>query len=274
MDKQLAFVSLCSANPFSRKPGQFGRAACRRPSPACRFFIRTRSIAVLAGSVVTLAMLSGTAPDVQVQDGIRDDAAQVQQQTIWSDLIAASRPVAAHEPLGDLVGSWTVKSIFTPGPGSQPLVSTGSAEAQWVIGGRFLQVSSNLTHEGVKSESLVHLGFDTRHKQYTLHAIDSFGTFATDAAGAYDAATRTFTLRGKLEEPTPIADEPWRTYEFEIQIEVVGGAVAGGEGQEAGGSTESKAERRGPTLWRQTNRVKLPNDKWFTSTVIEYRRGE
>ena len=180
---------------------------------------------------------------------VKDDVVRSGKRSLLEDLLAAGAPKDGHKLLQDFAGEWTVSSTFIPGLGQAPINSTGNAKAEWIIGGRFLQISSTLESGETKSEAQITLGFDTRHKHYTYHGIDSFGTYAVDASGPFDDATQTFTLSGVIEEPTPMDGDPWRKYDFQMLI-----------------------TRISKDQWKQLIQIKLQNENWITVNSLDFTR--
>lgn len=188
-------------------------------------------------------------PGREPENILKDDVITGGKESLLADMLKSGGPQDGHKLLNDLVGEWTVNSTFIPGLGQTPINSTGKAKAEWIIGGRFVQITSTLNCSDVRSEAQVTMGFDTRHKHYTYHGIDSFGTYAVDAVGPWEAADATFKLSGTIDEPTPMDSEPWRRYEFQMLI------------------TRVSADQ-----WKQLTQIKLQNENWITVNSLEYTR--
>jgi hypothetical protein len=98
------------------------------------------------------------------------------------ELLAQIQPGPEHEELAKLAGNWTAEMRLPPGS-PQPTMS-GSATIATVIGGRFLVIDASLAGGGQTQELRHTLGFDRRHGEYTIHAIDNYGTYAVTGRGA------------------------------------------------------------------------------------------
>lgn len=234
-------------------PQAVSRRALAHPPAA---FAHKRSLArvfVVGASLATLAVLAGFAQPAETKDEPKDivinEPTDISAKTLWSDLINKSRPTAEHAALDAFLGDWEVSSYWVPGPEQNPIISRGVAKGEKIIGGRFVQISSRLSHGGVPSEGLVTLGFDARKKNYTFHGIDSFATYANDCAGAYDADKQQFILNGTVEEPTPKDDEPWRKYDYRITFDL--------------------SEKNVIT---ETIEIKLLNNVWFKTVQTKFSR--
>ena len=223
-------------------------------------------IAALVGGMIATGVQPATTPatppadtqgqktpappaNAEPENIVKDDVVRAGKPTLLEELLAAGAPKDGHKVLQDFAGEWTVSSTFIPGLGQTPISSTGQAKAEWIIGGRFVQITSTLESGETKSEAQITLGFDTRHKHYTYHGIDSFGTYAVDAAGPFDEASQTFTLSGVIEEPTPMDGDPWRKYEFQMLI-----------------------TRISKDQWKQLIQIKLQNENWITVNSLDFTR--
>lgn len=73
------------------------------------------------------------------------------------------RPLALTMILlaANLAGSWiTTTSIWMSGPGSEPMVTEGTSEKSWVLGGRWLEERYQGTMMGRPLEGRGMTGFD------------------------------------------------------------------------------------------------------------------
>lgn len=222
-----------------------------------RFFaavMLTALVAVIAGAGLVMharPALAEAQPDDPV-DYI-DDPHAGQTINSASDLlrtmIDSAKPVEEHAVLDALVGEWKVESRFLPAPGYPAIVSKGTAKVGKIIGGRFVESSIKLGYESVESENRTTFGYDTRHKKYTLHAIDSFGTYAVDATGPYDKEKKSITFAGEVFEPSPDEKLPGNTYPFEMVFEL--------------------GEKSRVT---QTIRLQMPDRSWFEMTKVVFTK--
>ena len=125
-------------------------------------------------------------------------------KAMWLAVEQMSRPGAEHKILEFMVGTWSVEMKIDMAamlPGAPVMTAKGTAEAKWIIGGRFLQTTVISMIDDIKTESLSIHGYDNRKGVYTTYGIDSFGTYAVWADGTFDDASQTFTLNGETEEP-------------------------------------------------------------------------
>lgn len=110
-------------------------------------------------------------------------------------------PGPEHDLLKNISGRWIMETTMWPEPGSPPITSTLKGESSMILGGRFLQLNARGVIFGIDSESMSILGFDRRHKKFTLLSFDTQGTYYIAAAGTYDEKTSTLTLTGEDVDP-------------------------------------------------------------------------
>ncbi len=134
---------------------------------------------------------------------------------------AATAPLAAQEPedisgpgpehavLASLVGEWRVSAR---GQGDRPI---GSASAQLRLDGRFLEVEMSL-EAGPIRHAVYTFGFDRRHGEFTVTAMDDTGTYGVTARGVRDDSR--IAMYGTDDDP--VMTRMGLTKEFVIVLEV------------------------------------------------------
>lgn len=110
-------------------------------------------------------------------------------------------PGPEHERLAALAGAWTVEAIDAQG---RPVSPPGTATAVARIGGRFLEVEADL-ERGPLTHAVYTFGFDRRHGQYTVIAMDASGTYFVTAKGTPDASGSRVAMYGTDDDPTMTA---------------------------------------------------------------------
>ncbi|MDA1266373.1 MAG: DUF1579 family protein [Planctomycetota bacterium] len=93
---------------------------------------------------------------------------------------AALAPEA--EKLAPMVGSFTSRTSYWMDPTQDPLVSGGSAEASWILGGRFMAQNFKGDMMGMPFEGMGWMGWDRVRGAYVSMWIDNFGTWMMDPA--------------------------------------------------------------------------------------------
>lgn len=124
-----------------------------------------------------------------------------EQAELQAEYMRMAQPGEAHELIAQLEGEWEQEIRFWMSPGADPIVSTGSAQCEMILGGRFLSCEAEGGSGQNAMESLTILGYDNRHKHYTLIGFDTWGTYYVTAAGDYDPDTKTIVLSGVDTDP-------------------------------------------------------------------------
>lgn len=123
------------------------------------------------------------------------------QEINMEEAMKMAQPGPEHQLLQKMTGKFKQKIKFNYAPG-QSMEGDGTGTVESILGGRFVQISSEGTIMGMKTKSITILGFDRRKSKYTLYSIDEMGTYSVSAEGDYDANTKTMTLTGTEEDPT------------------------------------------------------------------------
>jgi uncharacterized protein DUF1579 len=112
----------------------------------------------------------------------------------------AATPGPEHAVLKNFEGKWTshVTSMMDP---AHPETSDGTSEGTLTMGGRYVHVEHHGTMMGQPFEGAMLLGYDNLAKKYTSAWVDNMGTAITMYEGTYDAAKKTFTMRGHFTDP-------------------------------------------------------------------------
>jgi len=148
--------------------------------------IRLRLIGRLALSFPFLALpVLGAAP---TPPGMNPKALQA-----WMDSAA---PVAAHQKLQALVGSWTTHQKDWLPTGDLWNEAEGSATFRLILGGRFVQEDYTTALDGHPFHGLGLTGFDRQQNAYVAMWMDDFGTGIIPLEGGFDPAGRVLTLTG------------------------------------------------------------------------------
>lgn len=156
--------------------------------------------------IAILAMLGAGAASVLSQP----DAANKETGPTLAEIRAMLAPQAAtadeHNLLDRLVGQSKTESrmYFEAGAGATPLTSRGTTSAEWILGKRFVSVTTRVGHgspeKELESESLAIYGFDTRTRKYTVVAFDTLGTYWVSAEGDYAKDAGELRLAGTVVE--------------------------------------------------------------------------
>ena len=115
---------------------------------------------------------------------------------LWKQV---STPGEEHARLNDLVGSWITTSTMWMDP-DNPMVTTGTSEMKWILGGRFLHQQADGEMMGMPFHGIGITGYDIYNKKYVAFWIDNSSTAMFTMEGAFDRSGKVLTMYGKLDE--------------------------------------------------------------------------
>ncbi|MCI0691238.1 DUF1579 domain-containing protein [candidate division KSB1 bacterium] len=117
----------------------------------------------------------------------------------WMDAIT---PNENHKRLDMFVGSWeTTTSMWMEGPGKSPIVTKGTAEFKWILGGRYIQQDINGEMMGQRLTGVGFTGYDNFNKKFVSFWIDNMSTAMYPSEGSFDQSGKVLTTYGKIDEP-------------------------------------------------------------------------
>ena len=117
-------------------------------------------------------------------------------------MIKAATPGANHQLLASVAGDWTYKSRMWMKPFAPPAESTGTVSYTTLFGGRYVQGQYRGDMMGMPFEGLGLMGYDNTSGQFQASWVDNMGTALMYMTGQYDAAARTLTYTGQMDDPT------------------------------------------------------------------------
>jgi hypothetical protein len=126
-----------------------------------------------------------------------------------AEMMKYANPGPMHTLLDPLVGTWKTVNKSWMGPG-EPVVSEGTCERTWLLGGRFLQSKYSGMMEGMPFEGMEILGYDTKKKEYTSVWIDNMGTMMSVGSGQADQAGKVFTMTSTFDDPVSGKPVPFK----------------------------------------------------------------
>ena len=109
------------------------------------------------------------------------------------------KPGPEHEKLAAWAGTWAM--TISMGTGQRALVYEGAATNRMTVGGRFLQVEYAAKGAPGALEGIFVLGFDPRHQNHTLIAMDSFGPYFVTSKGKRDEQSGKIKMFGTDDDP-------------------------------------------------------------------------
>lgn len=117
------------------------------------------------------------------------------------------KPGKHHEPLNHFVGSWeTTTKMWWGGPGTDPIVTKGTSEIKWVLGGRFvldehkgkmMMPDMSGSMKEIDYEGIGLMGYNNERNIYEQTWVSSAGTNMLTMKGAFDSTGKVLALYGE-----------------------------------------------------------------------------
>ena len=139
-------------------------------------------LALVAG--LAAAQQSGTTPSAEEQA-----------------MMAAAAPGEHHRHLDHYVGSWNTKITMWMAPGQPPMTSTGSAEAKWALGGRYVESVYKGDMMGMPFEGHGTEGYDNLAKQYVGTWVDNMSTGVMVSKGTCSNGGKVHSSQSEMLDP-------------------------------------------------------------------------
>jgi hypothetical protein len=128
------------------------------------------------------------------------DAAQQATMEAWQK---AGTPGPQHAQLAEhFAGTWDTKQTMWMDASAPPMVETGKSVDTAVLGGRQIQTDFKAQFMGQPFTGIGFTGYDNVRGKYVSTWADSMSTGTMVSEGEYDPATKTYTFRGQMADPT------------------------------------------------------------------------
>ena len=128
-------------------------------------------------------------------------AAPVMDPAMMQAMMAAGTPGDPHKKLNGMVGTWDTKITMWMMPGADPMNSTGSSEARWVMGGRYIEERFKGDFMGTPFEGLGYTGYDNVKKEYWGMWMDNMSTGIMTSTGKISADGKSWMFTGRMSDP-------------------------------------------------------------------------
>lgn len=125
----------------------------------------------------------------------KSEAAAPSEAEMMANWTAFMTPGPEHKVLDFKVGKWKTQVKWWMDETTPPAESEGSAEIQWILGGRYLSEDDNGSVMGMPFQGMGVSGYDNLKKKYVSGWIDNMGTGIMTSEGTYDAAKQTFSYK-------------------------------------------------------------------------------
>ena len=132
------------------------------------------------------------------------------------DLAKISPP---HKMLSKLAGKWILDYKLWINPNNEPEEGSGTADADLILGGRFLQINMDYSIYEKEFTSEHIFGYDTNVKRFILFSIDEFGTDAIFECGEFDVDVESIVFTGRDSisiNPSTLE----KNYQYKIELNI------------------------------------------------------
>lgn len=157
---------------------------------------------VLIGSVALLAMVLLVPAQVLGQDKAAEppsqDAAMAEMMVKWKEMNAKG---PEHKKFEDMVGTWETEMKSWMFPGTEPMVSAGTAEFRLLLDGRYIEQKYRCKWGEDAYEGLGLEGYDRFKKKYVSIWMDNMSTGIFMMEGTADESGKVCTYYGKMDDP-------------------------------------------------------------------------
>jgi hypothetical protein len=143
--------------------------------------------------------------------------AQEENVIIKNYNLELARKSPPHKMLSKLEGKWDLNYKLWINPNADPEEGSGTADAEVILGGRFLQINMvySIYEKEFTSEHI--FGYDTDVNRFSLYSIDEFGTDAIFEYGDFNVEEESIIFIGKDTVSTnPSTLE--RNYQYKIEL--------------------------------------------------------
>jgi hypothetical protein len=120
------------------------------------------------------------------------------QDAMMQAWLQAARPGEMHAFLAMKAGTWHLRSRMWMQPGADPMETESVAEAEMILGGRFLMERITGESMGGPFEGLSIMGYDNSTGMVTNIWYDTMGTMTTISTGRYGKAGDPLVLTGSM----------------------------------------------------------------------------
>jgi hypothetical protein len=153
--------------------------------------VRPGLLAVIGAFCFALAVAVSKLPAQEAKDSSKSAPAELQRKL--------RTPGPEHEQLASYAGAWNVE--IKMGGGGAAIVYHGAANNRMIAGRRFLQIEYQAMGKTDEIDGTIIVGFDSRHKRFTLVAMDSFGPYFVTSQGQRNEKSNKIRMAGTDDDP-------------------------------------------------------------------------
>jgi len=136
-------------------------------------------------------------------------AAALDSATKMKNWMMCMTPGDMHKMIASWNGTWSTE-ITAYEPGKPPTKSTGTTVNKMILGGRYQESLNTGNMMGMPFEGHGMLGYNNATKLLENTWVDNMGTSISMLKGAWDSATKSVTLTGKMTNPETLAEMDYK----------------------------------------------------------------
>jgi len=122
-----------------------------------------------------------------------------------------------HRMLSKLNGKWNLDYKLWINPEDEPEEGSGTADAELILGGRFLQISMDYSIFEKEFTSQHTFGYDINVRRFSLFSIDEFGTDAIFEYGDLDVNIESVVFTG-VDSISANPSTGEKSYQYRIEL--------------------------------------------------------
>ncbi len=131
--------------------------------------------------------------DAKAEPSLPEDVMKV-----WMEY---ATPGPQHKVLDAFIGAWDAKSAFWTKPGAEPIISGGSSEQTWVLGGRFVMQKFAGADASRSFAGMGFTGYNNASETFESVWMDSESTGMIRTSGTIDETGTIITQTGEYMDP-------------------------------------------------------------------------
>ena len=131
----------------------------------------------------------------------KTEAGADEQKKMMEAMQRAGEVRAEHKQLDVFTGEWKATTTMWMDPKAPPQKTEGKTHTESKFGGRFVEMHYEGTFEGQAFSGEGFMGFDNLKGKFFNTWIDSMSTGFWLAWGTYDAASKSYTFHGSMDDP-------------------------------------------------------------------------
>jgi hypothetical protein len=166
--------------------------------------MKTMQISILS-AVLALACAVAPAQDKKATPPPAPEKAapamSKEQKTMMDAMRRMGEVRAEHKQLDYFVGDWSATTTMWMDPKAPPQKTEGKTHTESLYGGRYIEMHYQGTYEGQAFTGEGFMGFDNLKGKFFNTWVDSMSTGFWLAWGSYDAAAKTYTFHGEMDDP-------------------------------------------------------------------------